>query len=73
MQRAKQMVAELIAARESGSGVSILIIGFEFVFAVNIECYVLSLCLMCFSHLDLEHHLKPMMSLCVKQTSVECS
>lgn len=73
MQRAKQMVTELISARESGSGVSTFIIRLEFVFAVNCECYVLSLCLVRCSHLDLEHLLKQAKSLCVKQTSVEYS
>ncbi len=75
------MVAELITARESGSGVSVCIAD-DLQFVVKqvvlvrstVECwhYLQSLPLYCFSHLDLGLLLKQMTSLCARQTSVEC-
>lgn len=64
------MVAELIAARESGSGVSVVVL---VRIAVNSwMLFMYCLYLVCLSHLDLELPLKLVMFLCVRQTSVEC-
>ena len=72
MQRAKQMVAELIAARESGSGVSVVVLVRIAVNSWMLFTYCLYLVCLCLSHLDLELPLKLVMFLCARQTSVEC-